>query len=163
MNYGDFLQKFDKQLDIYFKEHAEFIHCKKGCSLCCENGDYPLSQAELEYLMQGYIALNDNDKRLVQNNIKTFVKGGKCPFLINQFCSVYQYRPIVCRVHGLAYKCKNNVKVPYCVNYGKNYTNVYENGYITINPILDNLDTPSVLKEYDYGEVRNLYDWLFLV
>ena len=34
------------------------------------------------------------------------------------------------------------------------------NGEITINPIPENLDTPNVLKNFDYGEIRNLYDWI---
>ena len=35
-------------------------------------------------------------------------KGKSCPFLIDKTCSVYDYRPIICRVHGLAYKVNNN-------------------------------------------------------
>ena len=81
-----------------------------------------MSQMELEYLMQGYIALDAKLKLKVQNNIKNMQRGGACPFLIDKTCSVYQYRPIICRVHGLAYLCKENtVKVPYCVNENKNY------------------------------------------
>ena len=161
MNYKDFLDNLDKRLEEYFSTHKEFIGCKPGCSSCCEKGDYPLSRIELEYLMQGFIGLDDEIKIRVQNNIKNVEKGGVCPFLINKRCSVYPYRPIVCRVHGLAYICKENVvKVPYCVNEGKNYYSVYKDGEITINPVLENLDTQNVLKDFDFGEIRNLCDWL---
>ena len=55
-------------------------------------------------------------------------KGEQCPFLIENSCSIYPYRPIICRVHGLAYLCKENlVKVPYCANNGLNYKDVYKN------------------------------------
>lgn len=163
MNYQKFLQEFDCKLEKYFKKNAIFICCKSGCSACCETGDYPISQLELEYLMQGFVSLDNTLKRQVQENIKTIQRGGKCPFLIDKKCSVYPYRPIICRVHGLAYLCKRNtVKVPYCVNEGKNYSTVYNSGEITINPIQENLDTPNVLKEFEYGEIRDLYDWLFL-
>ena len=132
-----------------------------GCSLCCEKGDYPISQIELEYLMQGYISLNSDLKKIVQENIKNMQKGETCPFLHEHKCTVYKYRPIICRVHGLAYLCKESiVKVPYCVNYGKNYNDVYANSEITINPIKENLDTSSILKEYEYGEIKNLYEWI---
>ena len=88
-------------------------------------------------------------------------KGGACPFLINKQCSIYPYRPIICRVHGLAYICKEHtVKLPYCVNYGKNYSNVYKNNEFLITPILAKLDTPNLLKDCDYGEIKNLYDWI---
>lgn len=162
MNYEEFIEKFDKKLIKYFDFHKEYIFCKEGCSFCCENGDYPLSQLELKYLMKGFTILDDATKKNVQDNIKNIKKGGKCPFLINSRCSIYQYRPIVCRVHGLAYLFKDNkVKLPYCANKGKNYSAQYDKeGEILINPILENLDTPAVLKNFDYGEIRNLFDWL---
>lgn len=161
ISYKKFLCDFDSKLEKYFKEHQNFIQCKAGCSNCCKKGDYPVSQLELEYLMQGFIALDNETKKLVQENIKFMKKGGSCPFLINNKCSVYPYRPIICRVHGLAYLCRENtVKVPYCVNENKNYSDVYNNGEINLNPIKENLDTPNILKGFDYGEIRNLYDWL---
>ena len=161
MNYSTFLSDLDKKLSEYFSFHREHICCIIGCSSCCEKGDYPMSQMELEYLMQGYIALDARLKLKVQNNIKNMQRGGACPFLIDKTCSVYQYRPIICRVHGLAYLCKENtVKVPYCVNENKNYTKVYNDGEIEIAPIAENLDTASILKSYEFGEIRNLVDWL---
>ena len=64
-------------------------------------------------------------------------------------------------MHGIAYLCGNNtVKVPYCVNDGKNYSDVYKSGEIVINPVKENLDTKFVLNNMEYGEIRNLIDWL---
>lgn len=137
--------------------------------------------------MHGFAKLKDETKQIVQNNFKSIQSGkginvegvnrevnrevnsgvnrgvnngNKCPFLINRECSVYPYRPIICRVHGLAYLTDGIVKTPYCANEGKNYANVYKDGYITLNPIKENLDTPNVLKEFNYGEIRNLADWI---
>lgn len=163
MNYQHFLSDLDKKLEQYYELHKEFINCKKGCCSCCKKGDYPLSQIELEYLMQGYISLDSNLKQKVQNNIKNMIRGESCPFLINNACAVYMYRPIICRVHGLAYLCKENlVKVPYCVNLGKNYNSVYENNEILINPIKENLDTVALIKDFQFGEIRNLAEWIML-
>lgn len=161
MNYTDFLVDLDKRLKKYFELHKEHICCSLGCSSCCETGDYPISAIELEYLMQGYIKLPDEVKIKIQQNLKNVQKGGICPFLIDKKCSVYPYRPIICRVHGLAYICHDDiVKVPYCAQEGKNYTNVYNDGEIEINPIKENLDTSYLLKDFDYGEIRNMTDWL---
>ena len=161
MNYTDFLVDLDKRLKGYFELHKEHICCSLGCSSCCENGDYPMSAAELEFLMHGFSTLSDEEKIKVQTNIKNIVKGGACPFLIEKKCSVYKYRPIICRVHGLAYICHDEiVKVPYCAKEGKNYTNVYKDGEIEINPIKKNLDTVELLKDFDFGEIRNLIDWI---
>ncbi len=158
--YKQFLEKLDQKLEQYFEAHKDYICCKAGCSACCEKGDYPISQLELEYLMQGFIALDNVTKKIVQENIKSMQKSESCPFLINKLCSVYPYRPIICRVHGLAYLIGEKVKVPYCVNSGKNYAEVFENNEITINPVLENLDTAEILKEFNFGEIRNLFDWL---
>ena len=144
----------------YFNLHRAHVFCQEGCSSCCEKGDYPVSQIELAYLMQGYISLDNEQKTIIQRNIKNIERGGACPFLIKKRCSVYKYRPVVCRVHGLAYMCGDKVKLPYCVNEGKNYSGVYQNGEVVINPILENLDTPSVLKQLEFGDIRNLYDWI---
>ena len=161
MTYKDFLDDLDKRLENYFKLHKEHIKCCAGCSSCCETGDYPLSQIELEYLMQGFLKLSEENKIKVQSNIKNIIKGGACPFLIDKKCSVYPYRPVICRVHGLAYICHDEVvKVPFCANEGKNYTKVYKNGEIEINPIKENLDTQNILKNFDFGEIRNLADWI---
>ena len=87
-------------------------------------------------------------------------KGEVCPFLHNKECTVYSHRPIICRVHGLAYLIKKNVvKLPYCTNLNKNYTDLYKNEEFIGNPIEENLDTSEVLKIFDFGVIKNLYDW----
>ena len=160
MDYIEFLHSLNNQLNDCFQLHKNYIQCEAGCSSCCENGDYPISQIEFDYLAKGYINLDNSKKIMVQENIKNMKRGACCPFLIDKKCSIYDYRPIICRVHGLAYLIDNDVvKVPYCVNEGKNYSKVYENGTININPINRNLDTLSILKNFDYGEYKNLYDW----
>ncbi len=160
IDYEGFLKEFDKRLESYFKSFGDNICCKEGCSSCCEQGDYPLSDIELEYLMKGFVKLNPQIKVQIQNNIKDMKKGGICPFLVNNICSVYKYRPIVCRVHGLAYFYKDNkVKLPYCVNNGKNFSKVYDESGFSGIPLKVNLDTPHILDGF-YNEIRNLYDWL---
>ena len=159
--YRDFLKELDLRLNSYINLHKNYIQCQKGCSFCCQKGDYPISELELKYLMQGFIKLENEKKQIVQNNVKNMQKGEACPFLVDDLCSLYEYRPIICRVHGLAYLFyKDTVKLPYCANVGKNYAEVYQNGEVTLSPIKENLDTPNLLKDFDYGEVRNLYDWL---
>ena len=160
-HYKKFLENFDKKLEHYFNQQKKYIFCRESCSHCCEKGDYPLSEIELKYVMQGFISLENNIKIQIQNNFKNLQKGEACPFLINKKCSIYPFRPIICRVHGLAYICKENiVKLPHCVNNSLNFSKNYANGEINIEPIKENLDTQEVLKNIHYGEIRNLYDWL---
>ena len=56
-NYKLFLSQFDAKLECFFNKYSEYIYCKKGCCYCCQEGDYPISELELQYLMQGYINL----------------------------------------------------------------------------------------------------------
>ncbi len=159
--YQEFLKKLDARLAKYFKNQSSHIRCQKGCYFCCEKGDYPVSEIELRYLMLGFSKLDNKLKKTVQNNFLQMQEGGQCPFLIENLCSIYSYRPIICRVHGLAYLCKDKfVKVPYCANSGLNYTEIYKNGEFLSEPIKENLDTKNLLKDFEYGEIRNLYDWL---
>lgn len=161
MNYEQFIKELDVKLANYFELHKEYIHCKAGCSACCEKGDYPLTSIELEYLMQGYIALDNITKQVVQQNINSMERGGACPFLVDKKCSVYKYRPIICRVHGLAYRYKENeLKLPFCVNSGLNYASILKNGEVIIDLVFENLDTQNLLKASEYGEMKNLYDWI---
>lgn len=150
------LESLDKKLQVYFEKYKNFICCHEGCSACCEKGDYPLSDIELRYLMEGYSLLENSVKIQIRQNIKIMEKGGACPFLLNKRCSIYPYRPIVCRIHGLAYLNKDGVvKLPYCANEGKNFSHNYANGEFWGEPIKENLD-----ELMNVGEVRNLYDWL---
>lgn len=158
IEYTKYLKRLDLILAEYFTKHAEYICCKAGCSNCCKKGDYPMSQIELEYLMQGYINAPDDVKQQIQKNVDEMQKGEACPFLINDLCSVYEYRPIVCRIHGLAYLInKTTMKLPECANEGKNYSKIYRNGEVVLfNPIKDDLDKMNK----KFGEIKNLYDWL---
>lgn len=160
MDYQKFLKELDTKLAKYFKSHASYVFCQKGCADCCKKGDYPLSDIELKYLMLGYEKLDLPTKAIVQNNLKSMIAGDTCPFLIDNECSVYEFRPIVCRVHGLAYLCKDNVvKLPYCRKEGKNYSELYSDGKFFGEPIQENLETSELMKNFAYGEIRNLYNW----
>lgn len=173
--YEKFLEVFDKKIDRYFDEQCEFIKCKPKCSMCCEVGEYPFSRLEAEYLMSGFVKLPPDIqtrikaeiKRLKANNPKLY----RCPFLIDGLCSVYDYRGIVCRTHGLAWfdEDQNKIRLPYCVNKGLNYSKVFdrETGEVFLqNPVREHLRIDSVLRsedaeefELECGEIRPLIKW----
>lgn len=179
--YEKFLDEFDEVIDFLFNEQKQYIHCKKGCSRCCEKGEYPFSQLEFSYLTKGYVNLPENTRILVQQNIRNLkmdkkeFKGErfehKCPFLINGECSVYKYRGIVCRTFGLCYYDDINgyVKLPGCVHQGLNFSDIYEEKSQTLNiqnvPKI-NLRIDRVLKselsekyELESGQIRPLLGW----
>lgn len=174
--YEKFLKDFDKKIKKCFEEQREHIYCKEGCAGCCEVGDYPFSQIEMMYLMNGFKKLPINLQKEIKTNLEIIKRNRisehfyyKCPFLINKKCSVYKYRGITCRTFGLAYivdKKNKQVKLPECSKEGLNFSKVYNGKEIEIAPIKENLDLPAVInsklaKNYklEFGEIRSLVNW----
>lgn len=135
--YEIFIYALNKELQKMFNNQSEFIKCKEGCSYCCEKGEYPFSELEFNYLMNGYKQLDKESISEIKENIKNINKEKnnnenktfmyKCPFLINKRCSVYKYRGIICRTFGLL--CAHNdgrLTIPFCHEYGLNYAQLYD-------------------------------------
>ena len=173
--YEEFLKILDAKLDKYFEEQCEYIKCKPGCSMCCEVGEYPFSKLEIEYLISGFKKLHPNLRKTIMNEINRLKrkkpKMHKCPFLIDKKCSVYQYRGIVCRTHGLAWYDEdvNRIRLPYCVNKGLNYSKVFDRktGEVFLDePIRERLRIDTILTSeeaknfgLEYVEIRPMMKW----
>ncbi|MCM1010803.1 MAG: YkgJ family cysteine cluster protein [Fusobacterium sp.] len=162
--YERFLKEFAEKLAAYFEHDAAAIKCKKGCTFCCENADYPLSRLEMEYLMKGFLRLDKEKHDLVRERIrKITAKPYPCPFLLEGECSVYSYRPLTCRVHGLAYMRSDGiVKLPECARQGLNYSENFDGKTINFEPIKEDLNLDKIFAahpEFDFGEIRSMIDW----
>lgn len=140
-SYALYLKCVHRQLlDKYFKNQAPYLKCKEGCAYCCQNGEYPASKIEVQYLMFGLSKLPKETQEIVYDNIRKLISLKEnseknkeerffyeCPFLINDRCCVYEYRMLICRTHGLMFFMDDNKqKIPACVNIGLNYSNVYD-------------------------------------
>lgn len=181
-NYESFIQDIDNALKLIFYTQKKYINCKKGCSKCCECGNYPFSQVEFAYLTQGFLNLNDEKKQIVQKNIKELLqqksnfKGErfehKCPFLINNECCVYKFRGIICRTFGICYydDKEGYVRLPDCVFDGLNYSKYFdpkENilkipDVPMVNLRIDRVLNSELAKKYNIecGEIRPMLEWL---
>ena len=119
------------KLDRFFKEQSPYIFCKKGCSKCCQNGEYPFSKAEFNFIMIGFSKLPKETQNEILRKVelikKNRTKTYECPFLINNECSVYDFRGIICRSFGLMSINPDGLsKIPFCAFEGLNYSNVVE-------------------------------------
>lgn len=179
--YEKFLEEFDKRLESYFESQKPYIKCRQGCSKCCETGEYPFSRLEAEYLMRAFIRLPKNVKDIIRASIEQLKEDKKnskserflykCPFLVNNLCSLYKYRGIVCRTHGLAYHedGTNNLKLPECARFGLNYSEVFnksDNSIYIGNTIKEQLKIDKVLRstsaqkyKLECGAIRPLIEW----
>lgn len=144
-NYVLYLNFLNEKLDKFFNIQAPYIFCKKGCAKCCKNAQFPISAIELKYLLSGVVELDDEKQIKIEENLKVLTekkakfKGKKflynCPFLIDDLCSVYEYRGVLCRAFGLMTKTEDNkVRAPFCCHQGLNYSNVLNLKTKTVSP-----------------------------
>lgn len=130
--YEKFLDSVSGDIDKIFEYQKEYLCCKKGCSYCCKRGDYPISEIEFNYIMIGFDKLDDLTKDIIKQNIEkikseTDTDSYICPFLINNNCSIYNYRPIVCRTFGVLTEDANgNPAFPFCTTLGLNFSKIYD-------------------------------------
>lgn len=83
-------------------EHNKHLQCRKGCDLCCM--DYSILPVEFYAILDELKKENFNTNNLQQNT-----KNEKdCIFLKNHACTIYEWRPIICRTHGLPLLYMNN-------------------------------------------------------
>ena len=177
-----YLEILDVRLNNMFKKQAPFIKCKKGCTYCCKEGEYPLSELEYINIMLYYSKLPSNIKGQINQNIEKLIeekreKFYECPFLINEECSIYPARPILCRTFGLISFKKNGgiPKMPFCVELGLNYADVYDTEKLELTkcakdgtePVAYNIDRRTLrnkeiqdLFDLYFGEDKSLIEWL---
>ena len=192
--YCQFIRVITGRIEEHFQDQQEYIHCKEGCALCCKNGEYPCSEKEYEFIKIGFMSVPEETQKIIiekivkiQEDKKNF-KGEKfiyeCPFLINDRCSIYRFRMIICRTFGLAYyehkeNEKDTIKIPFCMNEGLNYSDVFDKDSNTLTsekfktmgykkePIAFNLGPEDLKTKFgkeimniDFGEEKTLLDWL---
>ncbi len=78
-------------MDQIFKPIYKMTPCKKGCSDCCRI-PVSISAIEIDYIKS---LTNLKPKKLIKSNKNTV--STPCPLLKNGVCSIYEYRPFVCR------------------------------------------------------------------
>jgi len=144
-NYTYYLKFLDQKLQKFFESQTPFIFCKEGCAHCCKNSQFPYSLTEMKYLLSAIETLEHDTITKIENNLqKTLDKKQKyrgkkfkydCPFLINDKCSVYNYRGVICRTFGLMTNVEGvGIKAPFCSHKGLNYSNVLNLKKRTISP-----------------------------
>lgn len=133
-NYISYIRFLDDKLGRFFEAQKPYICCYKGCGRCCKNAVFPYSYVEVQYLKHGLSKLDIETQGIIKNNIKKAIEtSGKdveskydCPFLVDNICTVYAYRGIICRAFGLISSTEGNSKVPFCAYEGLNYSSVVD-------------------------------------
>ncbi|GBD98630.1 hypothetical protein BMS3Abin07_00654 [bacterium BMS3Abin07] len=86
----------------------------EGCeNNCCDTVLYHHTLIENLFLIEGFGEIDDDRKKEIISRAKDYVKelskrpfdmtglSIMCPMNFNGLCSIYEYRPLICRIHGL--------------------------------------------------------------
>lgn len=86
------LEKFYEFLDKSIPEAYPAPTCKRGCSYCCYVG-VQISGPEAKYIEHK----TGHKIRSLETGVCDLNERRPCPFLKDNECSIYEYRPSVCR------------------------------------------------------------------
>lgn len=89
--------------------YPQGMQCKNGCSQCCYVS-LSVFNIEAQLIKDWFTALEISEKEVLKEKWlapvqvkENFFGEAKesCPFLLNESCSIYEVRPIICRTQGL--------------------------------------------------------------
>ena len=81
--------------------HKGQMKCGIGCDSCCES--LTLFPIEYFYIKANIEIFNNLPKNRLLNSLTK-----ACRFLVNGKCTIYEFRPIICRTQGLPLLYENN-------------------------------------------------------
>jgi len=112
------LKQLYANMDQAYRKAANYyaFTCK-GCEdNCCQTRFYHHAVAEYVYLMEGFHALGEKQQSEIKKRALTACKKQHeadekqiaihvmCPLNIDGLCVLYEYRPMICRLHGIPHE-----------------------------------------------------------
>lgn len=92
------LKEVLKTSDQIFDHAGKFAACARGCGHCC-HVSVPITQFEAQYMGDNLnikpVALNHS----IKHELSEYGSLTPCPFLKQGECSIYEFRPLTCRMH----------------------------------------------------------------
>jgi Fe-S-cluster containining protein len=84
--------------DQIFDHAGKFAACARGCGHCC-HVSVPITEFEAQFIADGLGIKAQPVKQSIRRDLKSFGSHTPCPFLKNGECSIYEVRPLTCRMH----------------------------------------------------------------
>lgn len=111
--YGELLAAVDHNLARIQRRYSAHISCHKGCACGCRNLTvFPIEALSLTRALQGLPAgvAGRIRKRAAAASV------WDCPLLEDRACSMYLFRPLICRTHGFPLRTIYNerLSIGYC-------------------------------------------------
>jgi uncharacterized protein len=84
--------------DQIFDQAGKFAACARGCGHCC-HVSVPITSLEAKFIGERLNVQQVDLKQSIKHELSEFGSHTPCPFLANGECSIYEYRPLTCRMH----------------------------------------------------------------
>lgn len=113
-NYPELILLFDTydisdSLTQVYLEQAGPVVCKNGCSNCCKRPTVPFTEPELIGISwYATEKLTGPVRERLKQRLYDHEQSVECPFLLDDECSVYEVRPLICR----QFYVKNRICTP---------------------------------------------------
>lgn len=84
--------------DQIFDHAGKFAACARGCGHCC-HVSVPITQFEARYMGENLGLKPVELKQSIKHELTEYGSHTPCPFLKQGECSIYEHRPLTCRMH----------------------------------------------------------------
>jgi uncharacterized protein len=146
-NLKSLFTEVDKFLFNVRNKYPDHIHCETGCTECCKP-PVKLTTTEAVYLQEG---LKKMSKPLREELLRLCREPNLtlCPLLIEERCSVHEFRPLQCHVHGFPayHEKRQNLAGATVLNCSRNFTGLLQEGKLEKTEILELDNLEGILKE----------------
>jgi uncharacterized protein len=92
------LQEILRTTDELFNHASGYVACTQGCSHCC-HVSIPIADFEASYMGTGLNIKPAQIKQSIRRDVSEFSTQTPCNFLKDGSCSIYNFRPLTCRIH----------------------------------------------------------------
>ena len=157
--YGNLLAAVDRTLNGIRRRYSAHIACRKGCACGCRNlSIFPIEALSLTRAIQNLPA--GAAARIRQRAAAASL--WECPALEDRACSLYPFRPLICRTHGFPLQTIYNqrLSIGYCRHNFKNIPAIPDDAVVDLDQINGALRTINASAVSEMASVLQLPDRL---
>ena len=138
LNYRRLVVRVDRILGRIQRKYGRHIACHRGCGCGCRNiSIFPVEALSLAEALQ---TLSEALLAKFQKRAAS-ISFWDCPLLEDRACSLYAFRPLICRTHGFPLQTiyKGQPSIGFCRHNFKEMTAIPDDAIIDLDRINDTL------------------------
>lgn len=114
-NYRAFIDKVEESCSAILAGWGSHIRCRSGCDECCRLAT--VLPVEAAAIALAIAELKPELREHLRRQARGLPTADTCPLLHQGKCTIYAWRPVICRTHGfpLLFRDEHNaMRVDYC-------------------------------------------------